>query len=44
MLEFWGMWSTPVLPLVTGSLCLEVEAPDMVISLGQRELFDISSV
>ena len=44
MLEVRGMWSTPALPLLSGPLWLEVVAPDMVISLGQKELFDISSV
>ena len=34
MLEFWGMRSTPLLPLLLGQLWLEVVAPDMVLSMG----------
>ena len=34
LLEFWGMWSTPSLPLLTGLLWPEVVAPDRVLSIG----------
>ena len=42
MLELWGMWSTPSLPLLPGPLWTEVVVPDKVLSIGQIELFDIS--
>ena len=35
MLEFWGMWSTLLSPLLPGPLWLRVVAPDRVLSLGQ---------
>ena len=35
MLEPWGMLSTPSLELLPGALCLGVEAPDTVPSMGQ---------
>ena len=38
MLELWGMWSTPSLPSLLGSLWLGVVAPHMVLSMGQIEL------
>ena len=38
MLEFWGMLSTPSLPLLPGSLWPGVVAPDWVLSMGQIEL------
>ena len=38
MLEFWGMQSTPLLPLLPGPLCPGVVVPDSVLSLGQKEL------
>ena len=41
MLELWGMWNTPLLPLLLGPLGTGVEAPDRVLSMGQIELFDI---
>ena len=41
MLEFWGMWNTPSLPLLPGPLLSRVVAPDRVLSMGQIELFDI---
>ena len=34
MLELWGMWSTPSLPLLPGPLWPRVEAPDRVLSMG----------
>ena len=34
MLEFWGMWSTPLLPLLPGPLWPGVVAPDRVLSMG----------
>ena len=40
-LEFWGMWSTPSLPLIPGPLCLRVLAPERVLPVSQIELFDI---
>ena len=36
-LEIWGMWSTPLLPLLPGSLWLGVIAPDRVLSMAQIE-------
>ena len=41
MLELWGIWSTPSLPLLPGPLWLGVVAPEMVLSMGQIELFKI---
>ena len=38
MLEIWGMWSTPSLPLLLGPLLPRVVAPDRVLSMGQIEL------
>ena len=38
MLELWGMWNTPLLPLIPGSLRPGVVAPDRVLSIGQIEL------
>ena len=34
MLEFWGMPSTPSLPLLPGPLWPRVIAPDMALSMG----------
>ena len=41
ILELWGMWNIPSLPLLPGPLCLGVVAPDRVLSMGQIELFEI---
>ena len=41
MLELWGMWSTPSLPLLSGPLWPAVVAPDRIVSIDQIELFDI---
>ena len=41
MLELWGMWSIPSLPLLPGPLWLGVVTPDRVLSVDQIELFDI---
>ena len=41
MLELWGMWSTPLLPLFAGPLWPRVVASDRVLSKGQIELSDI---
>ena len=38
MLELWGMWSTPSLPSLPGSLWPVVVAPDKVLFMGQLEL------
>ena len=38
MLELWGMWSTPSLPLLPGPLCPGVVALDRALSMGQIEL------
>ena len=35
MLELWGMWHTPSLPLLPGPLCLGVIAPDRALSMSQ---------
>ena len=34
MLEFWGMWSTPSLPLLPGPLQPRMVAPDRALSMG----------
>ena len=39
ILELWGMWSTPSLPLLQGSP--GTVAHDRDLSVGQVELFDI---
>ena len=41
MLELFGMQGSPSLPLLLGSLYLEVVAPDRSQYLGQIDLFDI---
>ena len=41
MLEFWGMWITPLLPLLPGSLWPGMVAPDIVLSMDQSELSEI---
>ena len=41
MLEFWGMWSTPSLPLLSGPLWLGEEAPGRVLLMSQFELLEI---
>ena len=38
VLELWGIWSTPSLPLLPGPLWLGIVAPDRVLSMGQIEL------
>ncbi len=38
MLELWGMWRTPSLPLLPSNLWLGVVSPDGVLSMGQKEL------
>ena len=43
MLEFWRMWSTPSLLLCPGSLWPGVVISDRVLSMGERELFDIKT-
>ena len=35
ILEFWGMWSTPSLPSLPGSLWPSVVAPDRVLSMSK---------
>ena len=39
-LMMWGMWSTASLPLLPGPLWPRVITPDMILSMGQIELFD----
>ena len=41
VLELWGMWSTPLLPLLPGLLWPRVVASDRVLYMGQIEQFDI---
>ena len=41
MLELWGMQSTPLLPLLPGSVWPRVVTPDRVLYMGQIEVFDI---
>ena len=38
MLELWGMWSTTLLPSLSGLHWLQAVAPDRVLSMGQIEL------
>ena len=38
MLELWGMWSNPSLPLLPGPLWLRVVALDRILCMGQIEL------
>ena len=38
MLVLWGMWDTPLLPLLPGPLWPRMLAPDRVLSMGQIEL------
>ena len=42
--QLWGMRSTPLLQLLPGSLWPGVVAPDRVLSMGQIEWFDISTL
>ena len=44
VLEIWGMWSTPSLPLFPGLLLPGVVGPDRVLSMNQIELFDIQTM
>ena len=44
MLELWGMWSIPSLPLLSGPLWPGVVAPNRVPSMGPIELFDLNYV
>ena len=41
MLELWGMWSIPSLPLLSDTPWPGVVALERVLSMGQIELFDI---
>ena len=38
MLELWGMWSTPLLPSLPGSIWPGVLAPDRVLSMDRIQL------
>ena len=38
MLGLWGMWSTPFLPLLQGTLWSRMAAPDGALSMGYLEL------
>ena len=38
MLKLWGMWNTPLLPLLSGPLCLGAVAPYWVLSISEIEL------
>ena len=40
VLELWGMWSTPSLPLLPGPLSPGVVVLVKILSKGQVELFD----
>ena len=44
MLELWGMWNTPLLPLLQGPLWPQVVAPERVLSVGQIKQFEIQTV
>ena len=41
MQKLWGMHNSPTLPSLPGPLWPRVVAPDSVLSMGQREKFDI---
>ena len=43
MLDLWGMWSTSSVPLLPGPIWAAVVAPDKVLSMGQKNLFDIQT-
>ena len=43
MLDLWEMGSTPLLPSLPGPLLSGVVVPERVLSMGQIELFDIST-
>ena len=38
MLMLWGMWSTPLLPLLLGPFRPRMVAPDRVLSMGKIKL------
>ena len=38
MLELWGIWSTPTLPLLPGPLWPRVVAPERALSTSEIEL------
>ena len=42
VLDLWGMWSVPSLPLLSGLLCPGVVVPVRVSYRGQIELFNNS--
>ena len=44
IMELSGMWSISSLPSLPGPLWLRVVAPDRVLSMGQMEQFDISTL
>ena len=44
MLELWRIQSTPSLSSLPDPLWPKVVTPDMVLSMGQIELFDIQTV
>ena len=41
MMDLWGMWSTTSIPSLPGPLSPGVGSPDRILSMGQRELFDL---
>ena len=41
ILELWGMWSTPSLPLLPDLLRPRVKTPDRALFMGQIELLNI---
>ena len=41
MLELWGMWSPRSLLSLLGPLSTGVVAPDRVLSMGKKELFEM---
>ena len=44
VLELWGMWSAPLLPLLPGPLWPRVVAPDRVLSMGHHHHHHIALV
>ena len=41
ILDLWGIWSTLSLASLPGLLLPGMVAPDRVLSVGQKEMFDI---
>ena len=44
ILDIWGMYSIPLLPLLSGPLCPGMVEPDEVISMGQIAQLNFKAV